>query len=105
MFAVIILFQLKQGKENTFRSAWKSLTELIYQHEGSLGSRLHKADQSTYIAYAQWPDKKIWIDSDNLPELAHPIREQLRACCERIEIKYELEIVEDLLTREVFTEL
>lgn len=102
MFVVIIQFDLKEGKEESFVMAWKSLTELIYQHEGSLGSRLHKTAHLTYIAYAQWPERDTWITSNNLPEVASPIRKQLRDCCEKMEVKYELEMVEDLLKKEVF---
>jgi hypothetical protein len=27
---------------------------------GSLGARLHRSDEGTFIAYAQWPDRESW---------------------------------------------
>lgn len=100
MFVVIISFQIRQGMEDSFKATWKSLTELIHLYAGSLGSRLHKAGDCEYIAYAQWPDKKSWMDSSSLPEISE-LRIQLRACCLVVETKYELEMVEDLLKKEV----
>ncbi len=42
MFAVIYQFNVKENRESEFIGAWKQLTQLIYDYEGSLGSRLHK---------------------------------------------------------------
>ena len=40
------------------------MTNLIKLHEGSLGSRLHKQKELHYIAYAQWPSKEIFDNSE-----------------------------------------
>ncbi len=60
MFAAIYSFKVKPNQTESFEKAWEDLTRLIYQFEGSLGSRLHKSDALNYIAYAQWPDKNTW---------------------------------------------
>jgi heme-degrading monooxygenase HmoA len=53
MFTVIYSFQVKPGQVHKFEKAWKDLTLLISEYEGSLGSRLHKQSELSYIAYAQ----------------------------------------------------
>ncbi|MEY3238386.1 MAG: hypothetical protein RI883_2487 [Bacteroidota bacterium] len=97
-FTVIYSFKLLEGKENAFIEAWTALTKLIYQYEGSYGSRLHKIDQHHFIGYAQWPDKATWKDSgDNLPESATEIRKQMRESCSEIKTEFEMVEVVDLL--------
>ena len=103
VFAVVYLFVVKAGRENDFESAWKDLTLLIYQYEGSLGSRLHRVDSLQYIAYAQWPDKATWSKSGSqLPERAKDLRKKMKDSCERIETLYEMETIEDVLHGELY---
>ena len=98
MFAVIYQFNIKETMEPTFINAWQQLTELIYQYEGSLGSRLHKQDEGVFIAYAQWPDKETWKNSgSNLPDSANNVRAAMRDSCTSIETLYELDCTLDLL--------
>lgn len=100
MFAVIYQFQPKAGQEESFIEAWKELTQLIYAYEGSLGSRLHRADNGSFIAYAQWPSKTAWEASGNkLPEGANAARDRMKAACTSIQTIHQLETVEDLLQR------
>ncbi|WMI70149.1 antibiotic biosynthesis monooxygenase [Mangrovimonas sp. YM274] len=105
MFAVIYSFKVKEGLEATFQNAWRELTELVHQYEGGLGSRLHKKNESLYIAYAQWPDYESWQKAGkNLPESSNKIRKILRDSCEQFETLYELDVVEDLLKEEAYSE-
>lgn len=99
MHIVLYSFHVKPNQESNFVKAWKDLTNLIYKHEGSLGSRLHMQKAGQYIAYAQWPDESTFKASGkNLPKQeADSARTLMRASCEKIEILQELEVVEDLL--------
>ena len=98
MFSVIYKFEIKPDRTDSFEKSWKNLTLLIYEYAGSLGSRLHKKDECTYIAYAQWPNKETWEDSSNkLPEKSYEISALMRESCISIETLYELELIEDLL--------
>ncbi len=98
MFAVIYTFEVIPGKEETFVEAWRELTLLIFLHEGSKGSRLHKNEFGNYMAYALWPDKMTWENSgDKLPEIANTWRSQMRESCTNIETSFELNVIEDLL--------
>ncbi len=42
------------------------MTESIYQTRGSLGSRLHRAEDGTWLGYAQWPSEEKWRKSQEL---------------------------------------
>lgn len=104
-FTVIYTFQILEGKDQEFRAAWKGLTELIYQHRGSLGSRLHKLSDSEYIAYAVWPDKETFYDtSTTMPASADTFRTAMRDACSNIETVYEMNVVEDLIQSKPFND-
>jgi heme-degrading monooxygenase HmoA len=60
MFAVINRWQVVPGLEAQFETGWRRGTERISQEFRGWGSRLHKAGEGVYIAYAQWPDEATW---------------------------------------------
>lgn len=98
MFSVIYTFKVKPGKETELIEGWTNLTKLIYSHEGSLGSRLHKTMKGDFVAYAQWPDKDTWKNAgSNLPPEADRFRQMMKASCESILTEYEMEVVTDLI--------
>jgi hypothetical protein len=101
-FTVIYSFKVVDGKDKDFINSWAELTKLIYEFEGSYGSRLHKVNSKLFIGYAQWPSKEIYDQSGNkLPESANKFREQMRECCSEIKTEFELSsIVLDLLKDE-----
>jgi heme-degrading monooxygenase HmoA len=98
MFVVIYSFQVKEGAESDFVSAWKEMTQMIYDFEGSYGSRLHYAGNGKYIAYAQWPSRERWEASgDKLTAESVAIRDRMTAACEDMDVVYQLDTVADLL--------
>ncbi|MBY0359911.1 MAG: antibiotic biosynthesis monooxygenase [Candidatus Obscuribacterales bacterium] len=60
MFCVIYQWRIKEGKEEQFRELWRTVTKSVYEKHGSFGSRLHKSDDGSLIAYAQWPNQESW---------------------------------------------
>ena len=66
-FAVIYRWQLHPGMERQFQQAWERATPLLMRQRGALGSCLHKAEDGTWVAYAQWPSKLAWEQSRALP--------------------------------------
>ncbi|MFB0629646.1 GNAT family N-acetyltransferase [Streptomyces sp. AB3(2024)] len=56
MFAVVYRWRLHEGKEQQFKDGWRRVTAAIHARCGSYGSRLHRADDGTWVAYARWPD-------------------------------------------------
>ena len=105
MFSVIYKFKVKSGLEESFINSWSALTKLIYQFEGSYGSRLHKESEGHYIAYAMWPDKDTWKNMGaKLPPEAKAFSVQMKEACDHIETSYELEVVSDLLQNKIHSE-
>jgi len=86
MFTVIYSFNVNPERVDLFINAWKEYTTIIYENAGSLGSRLHKQSEFTYIAYAQWPDKQTWERAgDKLPSNANNIGVTMKHSCEKNE--------------------
>jgi len=59
-FRIIYRWKVKEGHEEQFKKRWEEVTKDIKSNYGGLGSCLHKANDGTYVAYAQWPTKKHW---------------------------------------------
>ncbi|MBT8261019.1 MAG: antibiotic biosynthesis monooxygenase [Bacteroidia bacterium] len=103
MFTVIYSFKVKPNKEKVFIDSWKGLTSLIYKHEGSLGSRLHRENENLFIAYAQWPNKETWGKSGGkLPDSAAEFRKAMKDSCISIDTIYKMEVVSNLLKSNSF---
>jgi hypothetical protein len=56
MFVAIYRWRLRPGMESQFVDGWERVTRAIYGQCGSYGSRLHKCEDGTWLAYARWPD-------------------------------------------------
>ncbi len=68
-FAVIYRWRLKPGLEHQFIEYWSKATQLIMKERGALGSRLHQAEDGTWISYARWPSKEAWLHHRSLPSI------------------------------------
>lgn len=62
-FTVIYRWRLHPGQEALFREHWARNSQEFIRRCGALGSRLHQADDGTWVAYAQWPDRETWAAS------------------------------------------
>lgn len=105
MFTVNYRFIIHSQQNKAFEESWKEVTALIYQHCSSLGSRLYKTSEDSYIGIAQWPDKQSWEQADVSTFDAVGWRSKMRACCESIEKLNELELIHDLWAEEPFSNL
>lgn len=100
MFAVLYKFSPLPGKTDVFLEGWHGMTKLIRDHEGGLGSRLHRVSDTEYIAYAQWPDRETWENSgEKLPPEAGQFRKMMRESCEEILTMHTMDVVDDLLVK------
>lgn len=99
MFAVIYRWRVIPGLEAQFEEGWAAGTAAIAKEFGGLGSRLHKAGEGLYIAYAQWPDKAT-LDKAMETRMRHSDDEARRKYRESI-LEFETlaqgEVVADLL--------
>lgn len=105
MFCVIYRFKVKDGLDAQLIDPWEELTELIYHHCGSLGSKLHTSQNANeYIAYAQWPSREAW-EADGSAEfktLASAPRQLMRDACDEIETLFELSPISDMLKNQPY---
>ena len=98
MYIVIYSFKTKPDQQEIFIQKWGELTDLIYRHENSLGSRLHQVNTSEFIAYAQWPSKAIFDKAgSNLPEQSSAIRQAMKDSCDSINTMHKMDMVSDKL--------
>lgn len=59
-FAVVYRWKIRPGHEAEFQQGWATITRRLREERGALGSRLHRSEDGTWVAYAQWPDKATW---------------------------------------------
>ena len=100
MFVAVYRWRLKEGQEGRFREGWRRLTEELARERGGLGSRLHRADDGEWVAYAQWPDRRAW-EAGASGEVADA--EAVALMRESVEVSHPavlLEVAEDLLRHE-----
>lgn len=99
MLVAIYQWRVKPGRETEFTQAWSKLTTIIYERQGSLGSRLHRTEDGHFLAYAQWPNLEAYNASDGVPSL--PEEEHCRAilhdCSERLRPDIFMTVVQDQL--------
>jgi heme-degrading monooxygenase HmoA len=104
MFIAVYRWKLKEGLEQKFREGWRRRTGEIYRKCGSLGSRLHRAEDGTWVAYAQWPDRQSWEAARQVPV---GDREAPAMMKESVEVSYPemlLELTDDLFEPRSFSE-
>jgi len=104
MFVALYRWKLKEGQEEKFQEGWRRRTGEIYRKCGSLGSRLHRAEDGTWVAYAQWSNRQDWEAARLVPvaDTEAPIMMK-----ESVEISYPemlLEVVRDLIRPDSFSE-
>ncbi|MHC9510498.1 hypothetical protein [Kangiella sp. M94] len=78
MLSIVLEFKVVEGKDEEFIRAWTKCTEVIYQNFQSLGSRLHRSETGSFIAYAQWPDQATYDKSGEWPSELVKYRENMR---------------------------
>jgi quinol monooxygenase YgiN len=103
MFIALYRWKVKEGHEKNFRKGWHKRTEEIYQLAGSLGSRLHQAEDGTWVAYAQWPDRQTYDAARSVPVIDEEAREMFRESIEEAYPDIYMNVADDLLQADVFT--
>jgi heme-degrading monooxygenase HmoA len=103
MFCVIYQWKVKPGKEEEFRESWRAVTDAIYHQHGSLGSRLHKNDDGTWVAYAQWPTRELWESGAELLDVAVARAKWHDAIESESQVVFKLMVTDDMLRAQPFT--
>jgi catechol 2,3-dioxygenase-like lactoylglutathione lyase family enzyme/heme-degrading monooxygenase HmoA len=96
-FAVIYRWRLEPTLVEDFCHAWQEMTHLIRAYRGGLGSRLHRAADGSYLAYAQWPSRAAWLESGKRGSLNQEVTKRMQAAVIERFPDIELEACLDLL--------
>ena len=102
MFVALYRWKVREGHEKNFLEGWHRRTEEIYRHYGSLGSRLHQAEDGTWVAYAQWPDRQTYDAAQSIPLIDSEARTMFRESIEEAYPDIYMNVTDDLLQSEVF---
>lgn len=97
MHAIFFQWKVASGRERDFELAWRELTELIRDHGGGLGSRLHRCSDGHYFAYAQWPSEAFWAAQPEPTARMVELRDQMRQFADLLDGPLHGEVVADLL--------
>jgi hypothetical protein len=97
MFIALYRWKIKEGFDSKFQEGWHRRTLEIYQKCGSLGSRLHRAEDGTWFGYAQWPDKATWETARDIPSTDAEARLMMRESIEHAFPDVYMSVVDDLL--------
>lgn len=97
MFVVIYRWDCSAENEAAFRDAWSEMTHLLRAQHDSLGSRLHRADDGTLVAYAQLPSREHWESARATGPAADAARETMQRCATRAAPPLLLDVLDDLL--------
>ncbi|MDH4389365.1 MAG: antibiotic biosynthesis monooxygenase [Fimbriimonas sp.] len=94
-FAVLYRWRLVPGSEAEFTESWTAVTEAL-KTRGGRGSRLHKAEDGTYWAYAQWPSAEAREGAFREAVEVTSVRPMSESIAERFD-EIRLEVIADLL--------
>lgn len=94
-FAVLYRWRLVPRSEAAFTESWAAVTEAL-KARGGRGSRLHKAEDGTYWAYAQWPSAEAREKAFSEPLAVTSVRPMSEFIAERFD-EIRLEVIADLL--------
>jgi len=97
MFIVVYRWTVRDGYEDQFRRGWTTRTEEIKSEMGGLGSRLHRSEDGSWIAYAQWPSKHAWEAAGNAQQKPSAASDLMTAAITSHEVLHRMEVVTDLL--------
>ncbi len=96
-FVAIYRWRVHLEMREQFQRAWFAVTQSIKAARGGLGSRLHQADDGTFIDYAQWPNREMWPVMSKLASVNPEASEQMREAIEEILPSLYLDPISDLL--------
>ena len=99
MFIALYHWKIKPDSEAKFQAGWRRKTIEIRDHCGGLGSRLHRAEDDTFYAYAQWKDKETWENTANIPTIDEEASEMMQASIEERLPTTFMETLDDLLLK------
>lgn len=82
-----------------FIACWSAMTDYFKAEAGALGSRLHRSEDGTYYAYAQWPSEAVYNASRDIEPSQDFLKLRLEwsEICAPSEVLWQGDILVDLL--------
>lgn len=99
MFIALYHWKIKPDCEKKFQEGWRRITLEIRENCGGLGSRLHKAEDGTFYAYAQWKDKETWEKAQEMSTIDEEAATMMRESIEERLPTVFMETLDDLLLK------
>lgn len=99
MFIALYHWKIKPDCEAEFQEGWRRITLEIRENCGGLGSRLHKSEDGTFIAYAQWKDKETWENAREIQTIDEEAAEMMRDSIEERLPTVFMNAIDDLLLK------
>ena len=96
-FVAVYRWRIHADQIDSFLTAWATVTEGIKAERGGLGSKMHRADDGTFVAYAQWPDRETWEAMGKLPSVNPAASKAMGAAIEETLPSLYLDPLTDLL--------
>ena len=101
MFIAVYKWKIIPGKESEFQNRWEMGTKIFRDDHEALGSRLHRGDDGTYMAYAQWPSREIYFRKSELSFEHTEHLSKMRDCIEKSEPVTFFEVMSDYLVHQL----
>jgi hypothetical protein len=97
VFIALYRWKIKTGCEAVFHEGWRRLTLEIREKRNGWGSRLHKAEDGSFIAYAQWKDRETREAAFKIPASDTEAAEMMNSSIEEQFPAVYMSVVDDLL--------
>jgi quinol monooxygenase YgiN len=71
MYVAIYRWKIRPQKESYFVEQWIEMSQELKKTHGCLGARLHRHDDGSFVAYAQWSTKLAMHEARSKISEAH----------------------------------
>jgi heme-degrading monooxygenase HmoA len=99
MFNLIYQWKIRAGKEAQFEAAWAEITLLIRSLHGGEGSRLHRTEDGSFLAYAQWPNEETWKQFSASSPVNQTILDKMKDAILSSEAPIKMTMIQDLFIK------
>lgn len=77
MYMVINRWKLLPDREQQFQQGWTNIIHRNIKHYGARGSRLHRADDGTWVSYSIWESREQWLSARHLDDSDQQARQHM----------------------------
>lgn len=97
MYTVLYQWNVHHEKHDDFISGWEAVTDHYIANHASLGSKLHKISETSFMAFAQWPSKEARDIAFNLNDAPQSAVDKMQDSIVKTHTPVETSIISDKL--------